>query len=216
MSQATFKVATPAASASIAGKILLAIALLIGLGFVVGFVFPYFTLNQQRFGVYWVKRAWLLLHIVPGTFALMLGPFVLSMGLARKRMKLHRKLGYGYMTSIALSSIGAFYLAFHTDVSWMFGAGLSGLAIAWLITTSLAFAAIKRRLVAQHKEWMIRSYVVTFGFVNFRILVGILTAAGVGTLVEQLTVSSWFCWAFPLLITEAILQSRKIFGSQAA
>jgi hypothetical protein len=216
MSQATVHVGRPAMPASIAGKILLAIALLTGLGFVIGFVFPYLTLSQQRFGGYWEKRAWLLLHIVPGAFALILGPFVLSMGLARRRMKLHRKLGYGYMTSIGLSSIGAFYLAFHTDVNWMFGAGLAGLGIAWLITTSLALAAIRRRLVAQHKEWMIRSYVVTFGFVNFRILVRVLTATGVGTLVERLTVSSWFCWAFPLLVTEAILQSRKIFGSQAA
>jgi hypothetical protein len=37
-----------------------------------------------------------------------------------------------------------------------------------------------------------------------------LTAAKVGTLTEQLAVASWFCWAVPLLITEAILQGRKI------
>src|SRR5262245_60525209 len=105
MSQATVKVARPV-SVSTGSKILLAIGLLLGLGFVIGFVFPYLTLNEQRLGVYVTKRFWLLLHIVPGTVALMLGPFVLSMGLARKRMALHRKLGYGYMTSIVLSSIG--------------------------------------------------------------------------------------------------------------
>ena len=76
--------------------------------------------------------------------------------------------------------------------------------------TGLAFVAIKRQLYGQHKEWMIRSYVVTFAFVTFRALQGTLSAAHVGTLPEQLAVSSWFCWAVPLLITEAILQGRKI------
>jgi hypothetical protein len=66
-------------------------------------------------------------------------------------------------------------------------------------------------LIEQHREWMIRSYVTTFGFVNFRILVGVLTVANVGTLIDRLVAASWFCWAFPLLFTELILQGRKIF-----
>jgi hypothetical protein len=34
----------------------------------------------------------------------------------------------------------------------------------------------------------------------------------VGSLQEQLAAASWFCWAGPLLVTEAILQGRKIFA----
>ena len=51
-----------------------------------------------------------------------------------------------------------------------------------------------------------------FAFVTFRIFVGITQAAGVGTLREDLAAASWFCWAAPLLVTEAILQGRKIFA----
>src|SRR5262245_20663902 len=146
--------------------------------FLVGFAFPYFSFNQQRFGVYWPKRAWLLLHISGGMVALALGPFALWLGLTRQRMKLHRTLGTIYMVSIALSSIGAFYLASHTVFGWVFGAGLFGLAVVWLVTTGMALAAIRRRLIAQHQEWMIRSYVTTFAFVNFRIFFGVLQATG--------------------------------------
>ena len=92
----------------------------------------------------------------------------------------------------------------------MFGAGLAGLATAWLTTSSLALLAIKRQLYEQHKEWMIRSYVVTTGFVTFRLLFSALQAAGVGTTPEQLAASAWFCWAVPLLVTEAVLQGRRI------
>jgi hypothetical protein len=194
--------------------VLLGLAILAAAIFLAGSAFPYFTLNQQRFGPYWPKRGWLLLHIVPGMIALSTGPFVLWLGLNRRRMKLHRGLGIVYMSSIAVSSIAAFYLATHTDFGWIFGAGLSGLATAWIITTALALVSIRKRLITQHQEWMIRSYVVTFAFVNFRIFAGVLQAAGVGTMIEQFSAASWFCWAVPLLITEIALQGRKIFTAQ--
>ena len=73
-----------------------------------------------------------------------------------------------------------------------------------------------RGLVDQHREWMIRSYVVTFAFVVFRALFLSLQAADVGTLQEQLAACSWFCWAVPLVITEAVLQGRKIFGRRGS
>jgi hypothetical protein len=97
----------------------------------------------------------------------------------------------------------------------VFGAGLAGLGVAWLSTTGLAFLAIKRTLIDQHKEWMIRSYVVTTAFVTFRILFLILESAGVGSLNERLAIASWFCWAVPLLLTEAWLQGRKILAVRA-
>src|SRR5262249_32214896 len=161
-----------------ATNVLLGLAIVTAAIFLAGFAFPYFTLDQQRFGVYWPKRGWLLLHITGGMVALSLGPFVLWLGLNRRRMTLHRSLGVAYMSSIALSSIAAFYLAAHTEFGWVFGTGLSGLAAAWIITTGLALVSIRKRLIVQHQEWMIRSYVVTFAFVNFRIFAGILQAAG--------------------------------------
>jgi hypothetical protein len=151
-----------------------------------------------------------LLHIGGGAVALLTGPVQLWLGLSDRRMGLHRSLGFVYIASVICGSIGAFYLASHTQGGWVFGAGLTGLGVAWLVTTGLAFVAIKRQLYDQHKEWMIRSYVVTFAFVTFRALQGTLSAANVGTLPEQLAIASWFCWAVPLLITEAILQGRKI------
>ena len=148
-----------------------------------------------------------------GTIALLVGPVQIWYGLKRRRLKLHRSLGFVYLAAGGLGCLAAFYLASTTEVSWVFGMGLGGLALAWVITTGLAFVAIKRRMIAQHQEWMIRSYVTTFGFVTFRLMVGIFQVVGIGTLVEQISVASWFCWAVPLLITEAFIQGRKVLGS---
>jgi uncharacterized membrane protein len=190
--------------------VLLTLAVLVGAVFVVGFVFPYLSWNEQRFGPYWPKRGWLLLHITGGMVGLLTGPFILWLGMKRRRMTLHRRLGKTYVASMGLSSIAALYMSTHTDFGWVFGMGLAGLAVAWITTTSLALLSIRRRIIPQHQEWMIRSYVVTFGFVSFRIFAGILEVAGIGTVPERLSAASWFCWAVPLLITEAILQGKKI------
>jgi uncharacterized membrane protein len=168
------------------------------------------------FGMYWPRRWWLLLHVGGGIVALLVGPGQLWLGIGRRRMQLHRRLGMVYMGTIALSSIGAFYLATHSDGGIVFASGLFGLGVAWLVTTGLAYVAIRRGLILQHQEWMIRSYVVTFGFVTFRALVTALQAAGVGTQVEQISIAAWFCWAAPLLVTEAILQGRKVFQRPSA
>ena len=92
----------------------------------------------------------------------------------------------------------------------MFGSGLVALAIAWMVTTGMAFRAIKSRAIVQHREWMIRSYVVTFAFVFFRILVAVTESMGVGTVTERLGVAAWFCWAVPLMLTEPVLQWRRV------
>jgi hypothetical protein len=202
---------TTSAHAGRGTAVLLGFALLVGLGFAGGFAFPYFA-GSEELARYSGKEAWVLLHIGGGMIALLVGPGQLWLGHKNRRIEVHRRLGLVYMGAIAVSVTAAFYLSTHTDLGWVFGAGLFGLAVAWVVTTGLAYVAVRRSLLQQHQEWMIRSYVVTFAFVFFRILAGILQATGTGSLQEQLALASWFCWAAPLLVTEAILQGRKIFA----
>ena len=188
---------------------------LIALVFIAFVALPYFRLDEAQFRGYWPRRGWLLLHIATGIVALLTGPMQLWLGITNRRLEVHRRLGIVYMSSVVVSSAAAFYLAFHTDLGVVFGAGLTSLAVAWLLTTGMAYTAVKRHLMDQHKEWMIRSYVVTTAFVTFRVLFLILESAGVGSLNERLTIASWFCWAVPLLLTEAWLQGRKILAVRA-
>ena len=191
---------------------LLSVAALVALVFAAGFAVPYFLSSSYGPPEYAPRRGWLLLHLVGGMIALLTGPVQLWLGLADRGMAWHRRMGYGYITGVTLGSIGAFYMATHTDFGWIFGAGLFGLGVAWVTTTALAFLAIKRSLIDQHKEWMIRSYVVTFAFVTFRAVRTSLGAAGVGTRSEEAAFAAWACWAVPLLFTELIIQGRKILA----
>jgi hypothetical protein len=166
------------------------------------------TLEGFQFAYYPV-RGWLLTHIAGGLVALLIGPVQLWLGLHDVKMDVHRKLGLVYIAAMAVGSIGAIGLALQTAGGLVFGSGLFFLALAWIATTSLAFVAIKKNLVEQHREWTIRSYVVTFAFVTFR--AGQIALVGRGVPLEiAIGVMAWACWAIPLLVTEVVIQGRKI------
>jgi hypothetical protein len=127
---------------------------------------------------------------------------------------LHRVMGICYVISAGVGGAAAFYLAFHTDFGWMFSMGLGSMATAWIISTGLATVAICRRMMQQHREWMVRSYVLTFGFVLLRVTTGILDIVNLGSIPERFIFSSWISWSVPLMITEVLLQGRKVFAAK--
>ena len=191
----------------------LSAAFLIGVVFIVKAAIPYFvSFTEAQYGPHWSRRWGLVAHITMGIVALLSGPIQLWLGITDRRPLLHRRLGYVYLMSVALGAGSAYYLSFTSTFGIAFASGLMGLATAWVITTGLAFTAITRRLYDQHKEWMIRSYVVTTAFVTFRAVLPLLQSSGIAEAGAAATISAWGCWALPLLITEAVLQGRKILA----
>ena len=208
---------TAGASRVSAGKTAwITLAFLTAAGFWFFVALPYLTLTAETLFLYDGERGWILTHVAVGTVALLTGPVQLWLGFAHRRMSLHRTLGKIYIVTVLLGALVALRLAFTPSAGLVFGIGLGVLAVAWVLTTGMAYLAIRRRQVAQHREWMIRSYVVTFAFVFFRMLVGVMQAGGIGTLPEQLATAAWLCWSLPLVITEVVLQSRKTLGSARA
>jgi uncharacterized membrane protein len=191
----------------------LSLALFGGLAFWLVIAFPYLIGTADRMSLYQTERLWIILHVSLGTVALLTGPVQLWLGFAHRSMALHRRMGKVYMAVIGLNALVALRLAATPSAGLVFGVGLSALAIVWLLTTAMAYVAIRRRQIAQHRQWMVRSYVATFAFVFFRIIVGGMQAAGVGTLVEALSVAAWLCWSVPLVVTEVVIQSGKVLGS---
>jgi hypothetical protein len=62
-----------------------------------------------------------LLHISTGIVALLTGPVQLWLGITDRHPAVHRRLGTIYLSAVGVSSIAAFYLAFHTDFGVVFG-----------------------------------------------------------------------------------------------
>lgn len=180
--------------------------------FIINDALPYFGLDKETFGRYWDFKWPLIGHISGGLIALAIGPFQFWKIFRNKFMTTHRWLGRIYLTAILIGTISSTYLAWTSGIrvnfSWAFG--LQGLAFAWITTASMAYISVVRGLILQHKEWMIRSYVVTFAFVTFRWLNDSQIAHQLMTKFEERGPTLiWLSWTIPLLITEIVLSWKK-------
>ncbi len=111
-------------------------------------------------------RHLLIPHSLAGTLALLIGPINFSSRIRNRHLQLHRFLGRIYFVSVFVGSFTGIALA----------AGRPGLpgtsmqAAAWMVCTTAAVVTARNRHIAQHRQWMARSYAITFTFVSSRVL----------------------------------------------
>src|SRR5580692_9082894 len=111
-------------------------------------------------------RHLLIPHTLSGTIALLAGPLQFSSRFRQRHLKFHRVLGRIYVVCVFVGSFTGIALA----------AGRPGLpgtsmqAAAWMVCTTAAFLTARNHQIVQHRQWMARSYAVTFTFVSSRIL----------------------------------------------
>ena len=111
-------------------------------------------------------RGLLIPHTLCGTFALLTGPLQFSSRFRKRHLKFHRVLGRMYFVSVI---IGAFTgIALATGRPGFPGTSMQG--AAWIVCTTAAVIAARNRQIAVHRQWMARSYAVTFTFVSSRVL----------------------------------------------
>jgi uncharacterized membrane protein len=110
-------------------------------------------------------RHLLIPHTLAGIFALLIGPINLSSRIRQRYLDLHRILGRIYVASVFVGSFTGIALAWGRP-------GLPGTsmqAAAWMVCTTAAFLTARNRQIVQHRQWMARSYAVTFTFVSSRV-----------------------------------------------
>jgi len=194
----------------------LIVALVTLTGFAVWFIFNtvprYADFSPASWGkYYWPRRAGLAPHIAGGLLAISSGLVQVWLGLTGRTGRLHHVLGRVYGAGVLVGVAGGAYMALTIPPgSFGYASGLFMLSVAWFITTGMAIVAVRRGDFAQHRDWMLRSYTVTFAFVLFR-----LGADWIGPL--QITADddldtflAWGCWAVPLLLMEPLIQWRHL------
>jgi len=193
-------------------KALLLIAALLALYFAYEQVLPYFVWSEESYGYYWQFRLPLLMHVVGGLVALLSGVFQLWSGLNRRAMRTHPVTGRVYATGVVVGAAGGFWLSITSAVlGFAWGVSLFMLAAAWLSITSTAIYCIRTRRVEAHQQWMVRSYIVTFAFVLFRIVTDHIPAQELW----GISYADWSnamispVWVVPLIGYEILLAVRR-------
>ena len=111
-------------------------------------------------------RQLLIPHTLGGIVALLTGPVLFSSRFRRDHLKFHRHLGRVYVFSVLMGACTGIALAVGRP-------GLPGTTMqagAWIVCTAAAFITARNRQIVQHRQWMARSYAVTFTFVSSRVL----------------------------------------------
>jgi uncharacterized membrane protein len=150
-------------------------------------------------------RAAFYTHVVLGATALAVGPFQFFPKWRNRNLSLHRIIGKVYVIACLLGGLAGLIIAMFATGGIVAKLGFSGLAIAWLYTTSLAYLRIRQRDVDAHYRWMVRSFALTFAAVTLRLYLPLSDIVLNLDFISAYRVISWACWVPNLLLAEFII-----------
>ncbi len=168
-------------------------------------------------------HAWFLytfrFHVGCGLLAITSGVIQLVKIIRIKFPSFHRYLGRVYVTAVFCSSITGLAIAQFAIGGIISSVGFSVLSLVWFCCTLMAFTSIRAGDISAHRNWMIRSYALTFASITQRtlLLVPLLTDI---SFVPVYQISAWAPWIFNLLFAELIVLGRnrivenKLIGSK--
>ncbi len=166
----------------------------------------YFAENRE---VYIALPIRLMCHIGGGVLAIVIGPFQFWRGFRQRYPGLHRLLGVAYLAAtVGFGGIGGLLLAPYSYGGLLTHLGFGVLATLWMVTGTVAFWSILRGRLPQHREWMIRSYALTFAAATLRLWLPALVALGV-EFEQAYQLVAWISWVPNLIIIECWLRMTR-------
>ncbi|PZU64847.1 DUF2306 domain-containing protein [Sphingobium sp.] len=149
----------------------------------------------------------ILTHVTGGLSMIVLGAAALFIGWTRRLFRWHRWVGRAYLILGSMAAILVFVLgaiAPHDPRSLYIATDT--LALVWLAVAGMGWRAARNRRFASHREWMMRSYVLSWTFVGCRLATMIDFYPWLG--IEGVTAAVWVNWIVPLMVCEVALRWR--------
>ena len=173
--------------------------------------------NNERFLIdasadVWVRYDPIRLHLLPhgvgGVLALAIGATQFSSRLRRKHLRVHRFLGKVYIISNFVLAPVAILMALKIS-PWFMTVFTIVQGATLMVFTAAAYWSIRHKNVAQHREWMVRSYAVLLVFLEGRVLMAIPAIGQQG--MDSVVLVNWACFAVSLVVAEFVLRWRDLF-----
>lgn len=152
-------------------------------------------------------KGFLAAHAFFGGLAILLGVFQFSNRLRARYLKTHRTLGYIYVVSVFISAPLAIPVAMRIDTKSLVAASVVQ-SFGWVVTTAIAFYAIRHGNIAAHRRWMIRSYPFAMVFTVARLIIPIPPIVALGDPGIEMVV--WSTVAMAAFLPSVFLEWRTI------
>jgi hypothetical protein len=188
---------------------------------IVGASFLFVLWHNERFLVnpgapvwaYFNPIRWQLIpHGVGGAVALLLGAAQFSTQLRTRHPRIHRNCGKAYIVGVLILAPVAVWMALIVS-PWFLIVFTVVQASSLLLFTLAAYACIRRRDFAAHREWMVRSYGVLLIFLEGRVLMAIPALKNRG--MDAIVLVNWGCLAVTLVASECFLRWQQLFPRRA-
>ena len=149
-----------------------------------------------------------IMHALAGGIVLISGSLQFNSKVRRRFATLHRFCGRAYVITICIASPAGLLNAIYFDVGLSAKFSFIFLAVVWFATTFLGYQSIRSGRVRQHREWMTRSFSLSFFFVTFSIWVPLLSSSSLsGHISYPLAVT--ISWTLNLAIAETLIRLRR-------
>jgi hypothetical protein len=170
--------------------------------------YGFLRLKQQAIATGWYLPAYYS-HVLVGGIILLAGFFQLHPKSIKHFRKLHRIVGYIYVMGILFfAAPGGIVMSFFIDRGpWVLGSFLVQGSL-WFWFTATAFDRIRKKDIEGHRQWMWRSYALTFAAITLRVYIFITSYKYNLSVPEAYATLAWLSWVPNLLIIELYL--RKI------
>lgn len=157
-----------------------------------------------------VWRTTFYIHVFSAVLTLLAGFTQFSSYILKEHKKLHRFMGRLYVFNILFINFPAgMLMAFYANGHLLSRIAFVTLDCLWFWFTLKAFLEIRKGNIKAHKQFMIRSYALTFSAITFRTWKIVLSGMFVLDPVTLYMIQAWIGFVPNLLFAEWLIRKQK-------
>ena len=164
----------------------------------------YITIDQWRIAFF--------IHVYASMWVLLAGFTQFSGSLQRNYPRLHRGMGYVYVTDVLLiTGPAGLLMGFYANGGLSSRIAFVLLAVLWIYFTAMALIKAKQRDFTAHRNFMIRSYALTLSAITLRAWKYAITNSVELPPMDVYRVVAWLGWGLNLVVAEWMIRKKPPF-----
>lgn len=159
----------------------------------------YITIDQWRIAFF--------IHVYASMWVLLAGFTQFSGSLQRNYPRLHRGMGYVYITDVLfITGPAGLLMGFYANGGLSSRIAFVLLAVLWIYFTAMALVKAKQKDFTAHRNFMIRSYALTLSAITLRAWKYAITNSVELPPMDVYRVVAWLGWGLNLIVAEWMIR----------
>jgi hypothetical protein len=150
------------------------------------------------------------IHVYASIWVLFAGFTQFSKRIQRDRPRLHRTMGYIYVTDVLLiTGPAGLLMGFYANGGITSRIAFVTLALLWIFCTAMALIKARQKDFKAHRQFMIRSYALTLSALTLRLWKYAITNSFELPPMDVYRSVAWLGWVPNIIIAEFLIRYKK-------